>query len=240
VKRWFFLFALVLCVAVPADTGAANRSEQWLIRTLDAEGARVEQVVFHHGSRSPVPLSASETAKLAAELGRAFAAEGMTVRSGSDGITWSASQSVQNGVQAGLTVIHDGMPEQRIRPYISIRLTVRGRPGPELDRLRLQCDRVLQSFGIIPRYHVTVQGSKPAGKDETRPVVSRLLEKLGAREVEAMRTDHTVSVSAYTSVLPDRLETAGGIMNVQVAARLNHDANRLVLTLGTPIITIEY
>ncbi|MEW9031585.1 MAG: YwmB family TATA-box binding protein [Planifilum fimeticola] len=47
-------------------------------------------------------------------------------------------------------------------------------------------------------------------------------------------------MSAFTPALRGGLETKGGTMNVQVAARMDRNGERLILTLGTPIITIEY
>ena len=55
-----------------------------------------------------------------------------------------------------------------------------------------------------------------------------------------MRSKRTTSVSAYTPLLAGKLWANGNLMNVQVAAREGSDQQGLILTLGTPIITIEY
>ena len=71
-------------------------------------------------------------------------------------------------------------------------------------------------------------------------LLAEIFRLLKAEEVEAMRTDHTVSISALSPLLPAGIKTRGGMMNMQAAVRMNQDAHRMVITLGTPIITIEY
>ncbi|WP_124728474.1 YwmB family TATA-box binding protein [Staphylospora marina] len=239
-KRTIRFFLVLLFLFVTATGSGFSEPEDRLLRMLQAEGAHVEKVVLHHGQRTSSPLSLAESRRLAEELARAFGLGRLSEKRNPDGVVFTAERAEASGIRTGVTLIHDAASDRKIRPYVSVRVTSGGGSPAALERRKRRVSKVLHSFGIMPQYHVNVQGSKPAAGSDARLEVRRLLEKADAREVEAMLSGQTVSVSAYASPFPEGLRTAGGIMNLQIAARLNHHENRLVLTLGTPIITIEY
>ena len=90
---------------------------------------------------------------------------------------------------------------------------------------------------VKPQFQFSIQGHQEGlHQNET---MKEALHLLRAREVESLRTK-TVSVSAFSSLLGDPIQTAGGEMNVQVATKVDEGNKRLIVTIGTPIITIEY
>ncbi|MDQ0207028.1 YwmB family TATA-box binding protein [Alkalicoccobacillus murimartini] len=67
------------------------------------------------------------------------------------------------------------------------------------------------------------------------------MDVLNATEVEALTEETFVSVSAYTNVWKDQLNTGGKPMNVQIALRSDSAlGDGTTVTIGTPIITTEY
>jgi hypothetical protein len=116
----------------------------------------------------------------------------------------------------------------------------RGVPTQSFFEMKKRCTRLLQSYGIIADYHFSIRGRTMNVTTGLANHAQKVLTLLRAREVEGMRTDHTVSLSALSSMLPGGIETGGGMMNLQVAARMDSEARAVVLTIGTPIITIEY
>jgi hypothetical protein len=139
-----------------------------------------------------------------------------------------------------LNVINDEPSKKAVQPYISIKISGRGKPNGELAKARNRLTQVLQANKIIPHFHFSIQGSIPMKSSRLDHPIVQAFEKLHAKEVESMRTSHTVSLSAYSPLIEESLKTEGGLMNIQAATRVNHEKQRLMFTLGTPIITIEY
>lgn len=66
----------------------------------------------------------------------------------------------------------------------------------------------------------------------------RYLQPFSAVPIERLKEKTFVSISAYTGIWNDSIYSGNRKMNIQVALR--NDGNRTVITLGTPIITLEY
>ncbi|MBA4495975.1 YwmB family TATA-box binding protein [Paenactinomyces guangxiensis] len=214
-------------------------AESVLLRVFQSVGADPEQYVLHHGSRISKPVARAQMNTFVKRLQTSLQLMPVNRQVNKNAIQYTTSGRIGRNLTAELNVINDEPLRTWSQPYISIQVRGRGIPGQELARVRKQLVNVLHSNGIIPHFHFTIQGSQPLRSGLEQPIV-QALKKLQASEVESMRTSHTVSISAHTPMLPGGLKTGGGLMNIQAAARVNHDTHRLIFTLGTPIITIEY
>lgn len=230
---FFILFLSVGSVSPPDD------AEQ-LVEAFRRAGGRPEKIVLHHGNRTRDLLSREEIADLARRLSRELGLEPVRRAEDRHGHRWTAKGTWGRNLTARLNVINDRVNLRKNRPYISVQLIGRGHPGREWPRFRKRLEKVLIGNGIDPHFQFSIQGSRPMTGSDPEETVRRVLQRLNAREVEGMRTDRTTSISAFTPALRGGLETKGGTMNVQVAARMDRNGERMILTLGTPIITIEY
>lgn len=100
----------------------------------------------------------------------------------------------------------------------------------------------LRQAGVTPHVHVSVQGSVPYifCQRERSQWVREIMEKLGAYEVEALREATMASVSAFSPHFRTSIASNGRRMNLQIAVRSHPATHQTVITMGTPIITIEY
>ena len=69
---------------------------------------------------------------------------------------------------------------------------------------------------------------------------TELMHKFDASFVEQLEEETFVSLSAYTTLWNESLLTNNKKMNLQIALRNEEKNNQITVTIGTPILTIEY
>ncbi|PTX62531.1 TATA-box binding protein [Melghirimyces profundicolus] len=243
-RRGFGIPALLLISALFIAFSTAPRDEEKLIRTFSRTGAEAERYMLHHGGRTDRNFTPDDVQGLARGLAGELGLDSVRVRKTPDGTRFESEGRWSRNILLELTVINDRSYDLFVQPYISIRAEGSGLPDSRLFDTRKRLNRALQKYRIQPRTHFSIQGRLHAGGRadgrERDRMIDRIMKELGAGEVESMHAERTVSVSAYTPLFNGGLQTRGGTMNVQVAAKDGHGDGEVVLTLGTPIITIEY
>jgi hypothetical protein len=68
-------------------------------------------------------------------------------------------------------------------------------------------------------------------------IASDLMEIFDAKEIEALKEDNFMSVSANSPVFSDSIARG---MNLQIGIRSEGLGAKTTIVVGTPIITIEY
>ncbi|GGE05113.1 hypothetical protein GCM10011571_02720 [Marinithermofilum abyssi] len=235
---------LMLCVSSFLVASApSSQTESSLIHAFDATGARAELYMLHYGSRMNQPQSSDAIPQWVNRMAHEWGLNQPVQVPVVEGKRWSASGTWERNLQVELTVINDEPDQQRVYPYVSVKITGKGHPDVSLLNAKNRLNRELQRFQLNKSTHFSIQGSLSVQKGQYSKKTALLQKVLGglqAREVEAMKTDRVISVSAYTPRLSGGLQTRGGTMNVQAAAKDGYDNQKIIITLGTPIITIEY
>lgn len=118
----------------------------------------------------------------------------------------------------------------------------RDAPLPLLEDAVRAVSEGLMKTGIHPNIHVSIQGitTRLWNQSEQQSFIHHVLKSMDAHEVEAMRDRFSTSVSAFSPQLGKPLHSNGQQINIQLAVRNDRITNQTVITLGTPIITIEY
>jgi hypothetical protein len=214
-----------------------DSSENLLLQSLQEMGFTLEHYVLHHGERTTQPMTPMQIEQWVGRLQQTLQSSPVRKQSNSENIHYITEREIAQNLKLILKVVNDDPSQQQNCPYISIQLAGDGIPDPAVRR---QIVELLHSNGIIPHFHTSIQGSKPLSATSLEEPIAAIFQHLQAYEIESMRTDHTVSISAYSPLLQERLPTAGGVMNLQAATRVNQESHRLMLTIGVPIITIEY
>ena len=70
--------------------------------------------------------------------------------------------------------------------------------------------------------------------------VNHILKAFQAKQVEALKEDEFISVSAYTQIFEEKVNNSNEAINVQVGIRKQGMGGKTTFVVGTPIITIEY
>lgn len=99
--------------------------------------------------------------------------------------------------------------------------------------------RMSQLFKQSPQLFSCISGEE---SDKMDIILSKkandILKDFSAKKVEQLKEKTFVSLSAYTNVWNQSIQTNDHKMNLQVALR--HVGHTITLTIGTPIITTEY
>lgn len=100
----------------------------------------------------------------------------------------------------------------------------------------------MQEIQFPPKINSCIQGNinDKLENEEQDVLIDDILNHLNAKVVEKLDTDLVKSVSAYSPLMKYSIWTGNNKMNIQVATHVNNLEEKTVLTLGTPIITIEY
>lgn len=78
---------------------------------------------------------------------------------------------------------------------------------------------------------------KGSVNDKIDTALGNLLDVFNAKEIEALKEDNFMSVSANSPILSDTIENN---MNLQIGIRSEGLGAKTTIVVGTPIITIEY
>jgi TATA-box binding len=98
--------------------------------------------------------------------------------------------------------------------------------------------RLSDIFRGNPTIFSSMKGSISDKMDMALPTVARdLLESFEAKEIEALKEDTFMSVSANSPVFSDSIAQD---MNLQIGIRSEGLGAKTTIVVGTPIITIEY
>lgn len=245
IRKRIAAWALFLLSVFMIASSSTHLQEEEAIRVFEGAGAKAEHYMLHIGSRTPRTHSAEDLSSLAKHLAGELGLNAVRKKTMADGTRYEAQGKWDRNIQVEMAVINDRPGDLFVQPYISIGVAGRGPLSTaDLFDTRARLLRTLHKFKMDAGIHFSIQGTVPFGhRVEARDreeLVNRVIRELEATEVESMRTERTTSVSAHTPLFNGGLKTKGGTMNVQVAAKTGDHDRQVILTLGTPIITIEY
>jgi len=102
-------------------------------------------------------------------------------------------------------------------------------------------NRLSDIFRGKPTIFSCMKGEVGDKMDKALPEkASHLLSVFKAKEIEALKEDTFMSVSAYSPLFSDSIENEKNSMNLQIGIRSEGLGAKTTVVIGTPIITIEY
>jgi hypothetical protein len=151
--------------------------------------------------------------------------------------------NVNGGVRSEVRVIATPQPSgDDWDSYITIKLTAEPRFREQLEEQLAVLYRKLQPFGIHPQFNSCVQGkyNGTLKNDVQLAKIEQLFQYLDATVVEKVEDPTVKSFSAFTDEIKPFILTRGQKMNVQAGMHVDKLGGVTRITIGTPIITIEY
>ncbi|MGI6284262.1 YwmB family TATA-box binding protein [Neomoorella humiferrea] len=127
--------------------------------------------------------------------------------------------------------------------YLLINVSGRPREGErEIHAWLAKMRAAFSPWQAEPRLTYTMTGFVPGrlASTERERRAEKILKTLEAQKVEGIEDGELLSVSAYTSRLPDFLEVAGRKVNVNVALRYHAVEGKTYIYLGCPLLGGEY
>ncbi|MGG1520079.1 YwmB family TATA-box binding protein [Paenibacillus oryzisoli] len=159
---------------------------------------------------------------------------------GADASIYSSRMTIVANAEASLTV---ASPEGQQACYAVVRLDTAG----SVDESQLlgwqeQMDGKLQEQGVRGNWNVMVQGYVSSEKMADSP--ERLLDDIvlacGGKVVESYSDAHTFSRSMVSGAFKASVQSGEHTVNAQVALHQDSTSGEWRVTVGTPLITMEY
>lgn len=230
----------VFCSLLLIGSFSQPSLEEQLMDIFSRLQAVPTKIVFHQGSRPISDVVLEDSHKKWLQIFPFLNSQEKVTRNGKKIVLVGSNHEISLKV-----VIVTGQPTKWGRPYIALQMeSLTGKVTPVWYKTKAKLGMILNSLHIEPRHHLVMQGALPSSKDLNKPL-NVAFKKLRAQHIEGMNTNDTISISGYTPLLtnvnnPPYIITGGRKMNVQVATRYDSLHQCVVLTIGLPIITIEY
>lgn len=222
------------------DAQETHAALDQIMQAMEDTGANAEQIYLHLGTSYRTFEDPQEVEGFAEQLGSELNLT-ETHRQQQKEFHF---QSLNQGVTTDLRVMM--MPSHSRTGAWDSYLTVKLTAEPSaIASLKTQHDfvyKALERSRILPHFNTCVQGiyNVTLENDVQLMKLHKLLDLLGAEVVEQVEDSTVKSISAYTSRLSSYIMTNGRPMNVQAGMHVDQMLDVTRITIGTPIITIEY
>lgn len=209
-----------------------------LQEVVQATDIKPNLYVVHHSGRIGRLLSPSQVEQNMRQWVNGLSLDKQQTHRDQDGIRYEAT-GMWGNLAVSLSMIIDEPMATRSDPYLAIQVTGKGKPTAVWSQAAEKIHKFLHGQGIPTHFHYSIQGTMDRATD-TSAIAHHIIKQLHAKEIEGIQTDQTVSLSAYSPLFSEQIQTMGGAMNLQVATHRNQADGKLVVTIGSPIITVEY
>ncbi|NRS18438.1 YwmB family TATA-box binding protein [Brevibacillus sp. HB1.4B] len=206
------------------DTGATGVSVQVRMRTAMGEGLRSEQVkelATKWAQQLEIPFSPSEQSR-------------------KHNILAYRTTYTQNGVDLSYEVT--AVPKNgAFSVYLVLQLSGNRDSLLYIGQVQETFTNALQSADFIPQISTCIRGlyNVKMGVDQQEGKILSIFGTLQAAELERLQDETVVSISGYTPMWESFIALNGQKMNLQVATHRDSHSGTWI-TVGTPIITVEY
>ncbi|MFD2368421.1 YwmB family TATA-box binding protein [Brevibacillus sp. GCM10020057] len=151
------------------------------------------------------------------------------------------TEIVQEGVRVSFGV--SGVSKNgSFDSYLVLELT----GGPQsllyMENMQKSFANALKKADFIPQISTCIRGmyNDKMSVDQQEGKILSIFQSLQASELERLQDETVVSISGYTRMWEPFIALNGQKMNLQVATHRDSDSSGTWITVGTPIITVEY
>lgn len=243
-NRWMsagiVAMALIIVIGMTKAYAGSSESEgaklEQLIHTSNAAMDQVERMIIKWQGQGTG--SAEEQAvRLSKQLGLP-----QPVLARQTGHDVYRSEIQAEGERAGILV--NAVVTEDNGYYVIVQLAGnRSTELSELISLHEQVDQLLANSEVEATWNLAVQGTgatDASGSNQLEETEAKLSGQLGMHAVERYTDDNTVSVSYRVPELPTAIQSGSDVLNMQIAVHQDQDKGSNRITLGFPVITIEY
>ncbi|MCY9665881.1 YwmB family TATA-box binding protein [Paenibacillus alginolyticus] len=215
-----------------------------LLNTVRPYMTSENQITFkytsNYGTCGGVAQDMLQTGK---KLSRAFGIPQAEVLSESNSHpTYKTKAEVVPG--AAVTVIV-ASPQGQSACYVVLRLDASHEAEQsELIKWQEQASEQLKKLGINGQWNVMVQGyvneQEQSSQESSIKLVNAIALAFKGKTVESYKDQNTVSASLASGEFQSSIKSGNQEVNLQIALHQESTTGKLRLTVGTPIITMEY
>jgi hypothetical protein len=238
------LLLLILRFVIPLDMKSQVVEDQsLLLQLMEKSGARPESVTLNYGNMTMEGMSKEDILSAGRELERLFS---ITLRQVStaeqmDVLKFQAEKSMD--AVTTLRVIWVGnrsKPSEFFDGYLLVDVKSTQVNRAAIQELSSFMFDKLGKLSIEPELNTSLEGYVPRkmSVDEQSQWVQKLFETITVTNIEGTAQESLVSYSGYSKRLY-RYIGSGNRINIQVATHVDHETGRTMLTIGSPVITVE-
>lgn len=242
---WLTLSLVMMMVAIywmPAQAIAEKPVAAQLLRVLEDTGATGETILVR--ARTPMGMvrSPEEVKELATSWAKRLELPFSHVESSrKDQLIAYQSETSQDGVHIRYEVSAVSK-NGSFDTYLVLQLTGSRKSLLYIEKIQETFVKALQKASFIPQISTCIRGmyNVKMGVDQQEGKILSIFRTLHAAEIERLQDETVVSISGYTRLWEPSIALNGQKMNVQVATHRDSDSEETWITVGTPIITVEY
>lgn len=126
--------------------------------------------------------------------------------------------------------------------YVVLHLTGSPQTLLYMEEMQETFAKALKKANFIPQISTCIRGmyNDKMSVDQQEGRILSIFRTLEATELERLQDETVVSISGHTRMWEPFIALNGQKMNLQVATHRDSDAEKTWITVGTPIITVEY
>jgi hypothetical protein len=100
----------------------------------------------------------------------------------------------------------------------------------------------LKSSDVEPTINISIQGSydKVLSQVAREKYIENMFDNLNGEVLEGLRSESVVSLSGYTEDLKRKVASSTGTINLQIGAHVHSSKSNTIITIGNPVIVMEY
>lgn len=242
-NKWYLLVIITIAGLILGKTlgvSADALQDSQLILPLSKQLTEGNQkVLIKHFSPYKKFSNEDEFLKIGDELSRTFNLPCGSVKI-HDGEHFIYNTTKDLSDDLSLTLLFMGMNQDH-SSNLFIKLETESEKGLiTIAQVQNELEKQLHSIGLSSNWNIIVQGTLASGYSDLRQLDHWLEQNLNVKEIEKYTDSGTISVSYYSPKIHHTIETQNQKMNVQLAIHRNSITDQWKVTMGTPVITIEY
>lgn len=220
----------------------AISKEEGLQQAFEVSGAKMAEYNIHARVGIPDQLRDGEEAeKLCWELAEQLGIKELMVQ----------RDDAQGNVQVWITgkykegqdivvMVQSTQLEEVKETNFIIDLTGQGQPA-SIAQIGKEIKNVLGQYGEVD-ISTWISGTYEGklAQNERIKLVANIMGELNAKEVEGIREENLISITAYSKEISEWLRYGGNKVNIQIALRYNSYEDKTYLWIGSPLIFTAY
>ncbi|MCL6454634.1 MAG: YwmB family TATA-box binding protein [Alicyclobacillus sp.] len=236
-----------MAVSIPPESRAIARFTE---QAFTATGAEVSGYAVNTWSQVSATYETDRQIgqlldKVVQELGIQNAKK-ISRQSGGDGHAAESIAEVYGAwadeTRVSATVSSFRFTNQQAETLLVISAASTGHDLKQYEREIATVQSALQGVGLQPEIRACIEGSRGAmmSGGQAEAVIRHAFQSVEAKSVEGVQTSGLVSISGYSTEMPQYILTRGQKMNIQIGIHNDVARNRTNVVVGTPVITVTY
>lgn len=242
---WLVLALVMITCAIywmPAQATEGKPVAAQLLRVLEDSGATGETIQVRVRASLGTVQSPEEVKELAKHWAKQLEIPFLHVEfSRKEQTIAYQTESRVNRVQLGYEVTAVSK-NGSYDTYLVLQLNGSSKSLLYIEKLQETFANKLKKAHFIPQISTCIRGmyNVKMSVDQQEGKILSIFQTLQAAELERLQDETVVSISGYTRLWEPFIALNGQKMNVQVATHRDSDSAGTWITVGTPIITVEY